>query len=351
MSGTTAAGPEAGAVQLGAEPVEPLACEAAARARGAGLDDHLLLAADLGQGVALPASGRTRQRWELLASVAAVDLTAARVLEAHLDALAILAEAELSSMAGPGTTWGVFAAEGPGVRLDAVDQPGTGWVVTGTKPWCSLAGRLTHALVTAHVSGGRRLFSVPLRHPGVTVEPDAWHARGLVDVPSGPVHFVEVPARPVGETGWYLTRPGFAHGGIGVAACWYGGAVGLARALARSLDARPPDQMAYWHLGQVDLALGAARQALAAAAVEVDAGRAEGGVGEILALRTRSTVAAAAEGTITTAGHALGPAPLTLDAEHAARVADLTIYLRQHHAERDVARLGEMLHGRARLPW
>ncbi|MGN6634118.1 MAG: hypothetical protein ACTHJ6_01480, partial [Oryzihumus sp.] len=215
----------------------------------------------------------------------------------------------------------------------------------------SLAGRLTHALVTAHVSGGRRLFAVPLRHPGATVEPDTWHARGLVDVPSGPVHFVEVPAQPVGGTDWYLVRPGFAHGGIGVAACWYGGAVGLARALTRSLDARPPDQLAFWHLGQVDLALGTARQALAAAAVEVDAGRAEGGVGEVLALRTRSTVAAAAESTITAVGHALGPAPLTLDADHAARVADLTVYLRQHHAERDVARLGEMPHGQARLPW
>ncbi|MGN6634821.1 MAG: hypothetical protein ACTHJ6_05075, partial [Oryzihumus sp.] len=152
MSGSTGtADTEAGEVPLGGAPVEALAREGACRARGTGVDDHLLLAADLGHRVPLPASGRTRQRWELLASVAAVDLTAARVLEAHLDALAILAEAGLSSMAGPGTSWGVFAAEGPGVRLDAVEQPGGGWVVTGTKPWCSLAGRLTHALVTAHV--------------------------------------------------------------------------------------------------------------------------------------------------------------------------------------------------------
>ena len=341
----------AGEVRLGSEAVEALACEAAGRAGNGGIEEHLALAADLGERVPLPGAGRTRQRWELLAGVAAVDLTAARVLEAHLDALAILAEAGLSSMAGPGTTWGVFAAEGRGVRLDAVEQPGTGWVVTGTKPWCSLAGLLTHALVTAHVSGGRRLFAVPLQHPGVSVEPGAWHARGLVDVPSGPVHLVEVPAQPVGETDWYLRRPGFAHGGIGVAACWYGGAVGLARALARGLDARPPDQLAFWHLGQVDLALGAARQALAAAAVEVDAGRAEGAEGELLALRTRSMVAAAAETTITTTGHAMGPAPLTLDAGHATRVADLTVYLRQHHAERDVASLGQLAHGRRRFAW
>ncbi|KZX22513.1 hypothetical protein ACH61_00279 [Rathayibacter tanaceti] len=40
------------------------------------------------------------------------------------------------------------------------------------------------------------------------------------------------------------------------------------------------------------------------------------------------------------AGRALGPAPLALDAEHSKRVADLTLYVRQHHAERDDAALG-----------
>src|SRR6476469_51175 len=117
MSGSTGtADTGAGEVPLGGEPVEALAREVVCRARGTAVDDHLLLAADLGHRVPLPASGRTRQRWELLASVAAVDLTAARVLEAHLDALAILAAAGLSSMAGPGRTWGVFAAEGPNIR-------------------------------------------------------------------------------------------------------------------------------------------------------------------------------------------------------------------------------------------
>ena len=47
-------------------------------------------------------------------------------------------------------------------------------------------------------------------------------------------------------------------------------------------------------------------------------------------------------------GHALGPAPLTLDDTHARRVADLTVYLRQHHAERDVAALGRAVLDR---PW
>ena len=60
----------------------------------------------------------------------------------------------------------------------------------------------------------------------------------------------------------------------------------------------------------------------------------------MLAGRVRAVVARAAEEVIVRAGHALGPAPLALDERHARRVADLPLYLRQHHAERDEAALG-----------
>ena len=60
----------------------------------------------------------------------------------------------------------------------------------------------------------------------------------------------------------------------------------------------------------------------------------------VTAKRVRATVAAACDEILTRAGRALGPAPLALDAEHAKRVSDLTLYVRQHHAERDLASLG-----------
>lgn len=287
----------------------------------------------------LPASGRTRARFAVLARLAADDLTTARVVEAHLDAVAVLAEHGTPPEAlDPSATWGVYAAEAPDVRLDAVPVR-DGWELTGTKPWCSLAGRLSHALVTAHTGAGRRLFRVALRAPGVDVVEGAWHSRGLVDVPSGPVRFTAVAADPVGDAGWYLRRPGFAHGGAGVAACWFGGAVGVARALRGGT--REPDQLARWHRGSVALDLDVARLALDAAAEAIDGGRAQGPAGERVAALTRAHVAGAAERVLTAVGHALGPAPLTLDAAHAARVADLTVYLRQHHAERDVAALAD----------
>ncbi|MEZ0491095.1 acyl-CoA dehydrogenase [Kineococcus sp. TBRC 1896] len=305
------------------------------------VDAALALCRRLTREVPLPGAGDTRRRWDVLATLAEQDLTLARVVEAHLDAVAVLAEAGREPP--PGSTWGVFAAEAPDARLEARETPGGQWSLEGTKPWCSLAGVLTHALVTARTGAGRRLFAVDLeaaRAAGrLEVLPDRWHSRGLVDVPSGPVVLRDVPARPVGDAGWYLRRPGFAHGGIGVAACWYGGAVGVARALRETGRTDPLTQRSR---GLVDLRLWSARTALDAAAATVDAGRATGVEGELLAARVRALLAETAEVVLSEVGHALGPRPLTADAAHAARVADLTVYVRQHHADHDLVALAEL---------
>lgn len=298
-----------------------------------------------------PGAGRTVEYFETLATVAAADLTAARVAEAHLDALSILEQASefsagttwASGESGIARTWGVFAAEARGTRLDA-RHTGSGWRLDGVKPWCSLAGSLSHALVTAHTSETtRRLFAVDLSAPGITVMQDSWVARGLASLPSGPVDFDGVAAVPIGVDGWYLDRPGFAWGGIGVAACWWGGSVGVARRVYRDARERTPDQVGLAHLGTIDVMLTASGAALAAAANAIDTGTANGARGALLAARVRGLVARTAEEVIERAGHALGPAPLAFDARHTQRVADLLLYVRQHHAERDDARLGGLL--------
>ena len=300
-----------------------------------------------------PGEGRTAQLFDTLSTLAAADLTAARVAEAHLDALAILHQAGYP--ARPDQTWGVFAAESSGPALTAT-RAGDRWRLDGIKPWCSLAGSLSHALVTARVSGpagdlGRRLFAVDLRDRGIRVHDDAWVARGLCQVTSGPVDFSAVAADPVGDEGWYLRRPGFAWGGIGVAAVWWGGAVGMARTLYDSTEGPAPDQIALAHLGAVDVAVTGSKLALAAAARAVDSGEADGPAGSLLAARVRGLVARTVDEVVFHIGHALGPAPLALDARHAQRVADLQLYVRQHHAERDDAALGRMLVTRGSAPW
>ena len=280
-----------------------------------------------------------QELFETLATLAADDLGVARAVEPHLDAVSILTQAGVTV---PDGALGVFAAEGPGEPLRFAAG-----VLNGTKPWCSLASELDAALVTATLDDGQRqLFAVSLRHPGVEVERGAWHARGLVEIPSGPVQFTDVPAEPVGDPGWYLSRPGFAWGGVGVAACWYGGAVAIARTVFAAAAERTSPFLAM-HLGAIDANLEDARRSLTEAAALIDAGA----DGTLFAKRVRATVARVAEDVIDRAGHALGPAPLALDAKHAKRVADLALYLRQHHAEKDQASLGDKLVATGSLPW
>ncbi|GGL76915.1 acyl-CoA dehydrogenase [Microlunatus endophyticus] len=295
--------------------------------------------------------GRTADLWEALATLGARDLALARAIEPHLDAVTILDQAGQRSERTD--RFGVFAAEGPGVRL-AATPAGPRWQLDGTKPWCSLAGMLSHALITAWVDDDRRqLFRVDLRQPGVEVEAGAWSALGLREIPSGPVRFDDVMADPVGDPGWYLQRPGFAWGGISVAACWFGGAVGIGRRLLEAARRRSADdQLLMMHLGAVDARLAEARCMLADAAARIDAASptAQGDAGDLLAQRVRSTVARSCEAVIRHVGHALGPGPLANDAEHAKQVADLELYVRQHHAERDDASQGRRVRG-ADDPW
>lgn len=318
-----------------------------ARAAAGDVTAALALAARIGDELPAPGTGRTLHLWSALATVAAVDLTVARVLEPHMDALAILSQAGVRPEPG---TWGVFAAEGPGDPLRATGGAST-YELNGRKHWCSLAARLDRALISAHVGNERQLFAVDLRGPGVSQETGTWVARGLAEVDSGPVDFEGVAATPVGDPGWYLARPGFAWGGLGVAAIWYGGAVGVARRLLSAATTREPDQIATMHLGAVDASLHAARCALAEAAATIDAHRLDGPDGALSALRVRQVVALVAEDVLSRAAHGLGPGPLATDEDHARRVVDLGLYLRQWHAERDQAALGRDIVALHEIPW
>lgn len=316
------------------------------------LGTHLAATIDWAVAVAsaapLPGSGRTRETWEVLASSAAVDVAAARVLEPHLDALSILAQAAASGCAADlavvgadrDSSWGVFAAEG--TRLDA-RETSSGWRLHGTKSWCSLAGQLSHALVTAWTGPDtRRLFAVSLRGSGVHARRGPWASRGLAQIVSAAVDFEDVAAVPVGDNGWYLTRPGFAWGGMGVAAVWWGAAAPLVRAVVDRAGAEGADQLSRTFAGGVDAAFWSVRSVLVEAADAVDAGVADRDLA-ITAERVRAIAAAQVETVLAVADRALGPSPLTADEAHARRVADLRIYLRQHHGERDLARLGRLL--------
>ncbi|WP_141693350.1 hypothetical protein [Curtobacterium sp. UCD-KPL2560] len=336
---------------------------------GAAPADRLAVVRALGATAPLLSAGTAGASFATLAAVAAADVQAARVLEPHLDALAILAQAGVAAPAG--SSWGVFAAEAPGLRLGATvssadrDVPpgpspavpsGTAVVLDGTKPWCSLASSLSHALVTAHLGDERVLVAVELRQGGVTVHDEAWVARGMPDVPSGPVDLVGVAAQTVGAPGWYLRRPGFAWGGIGVAACWWGGTVGLARVLRDLARARPESELLQAALGATVLDLEDAEDAVATAAARIDAVVAGGAPGAepdwpLLAQTVRSRVRRAADRVRERVVRTIGPGPLAQDPAVAARVADLELYVLQDHGDRDLARVGRIVLERGGVAW
>lgn len=290
----------------------------------------------------LPGAGQTAARWDALTAMTRVDVVVGRLVEAHADATAILAQLS-GRQVGAGEWWGVWAAEPPTPRLEAT-RLGDGWTLDGGKAWCSGAGMCSHALVTARVGEHDiGLFAVDLGQGGVSVDTTLWKSPGMARSRTGTVTFDGVPAEQVGTRSDYLDRAGFWHGAIGVAACWLGGAERIADTLRAAAAARPLDAHALAHLGAVDAALAAARWTLEGAAGETDHHPDDHAAAHVRALRVRAVVEAAGALTIDRVGRALGPAPLCLDDAHVAAVDDLLVYLRQSHAERDLAALGGLV--------
>jgi alkylation response protein AidB-like acyl-CoA dehydrogenase len=289
-----------------------------------------------------PGCGRTRERFACLAAIGEIDLTLGRLAEAHADAASILGELHAEPVR-PGQLWGVWAAEPPNARVQATQHSG-GWRLAGRKAWCSGAGIYSHALVTAHAPDGPRLFAVELSVPEVRPVDGTWQALALTGSDTRSVDLDDAPATAVGGSDDYVARPGFWHGAAGVAAVWYGGAVSVARALSAAASRRPDDDLLLAQLGAVDVALAGAHAALTAAADGFDADPSDRNhVAAVRARRTRGVVEAAVSEVLDLVGRALGAAPLAMDRRHARRVADLQLYVRQSHADRDLADLGRRL--------
>jgi hypothetical protein len=120
----------------------------------------------------------------------------------------------------------------------------------------------------------------------------------------------------------------------------------VGRTLLAEAGRRDVGPHALAHLGAVDIALRTVRMALDTAADEIDADPADlKGAGRLRALRVRALADTAAGDVMDRVGRALGAGPLCLDEAHSRRVADLTVYIRQHHAERSLSELGGLVAG------
>lgn len=294
-----------------------------------------------------PGRGATLERWQALGAVAAQDLSLLKLYEGHTDALAILDE--IGGRDAPvdelwGQLWGVWCAEMPGARVELRTGEDGRPRLSGRKAWCSGAAGLTHALVSCWNEDGEAcLAAVALEQEGIQITPDGWQAVGMAGSASVDVVFDGAVARQIGAPGAYLSRPGFWHGGAGIAACWFGAAAAVAQRLhaalhGRAVDGDRNDPHRLAQLGQADVALTAAAALLRESAAAIDRHPERDALA--LALRARLAVEAAATRVLAVATRALGAGPLCRDARFARLAADLPVFLRQSHAERDLAALG-----------
>jgi hypothetical protein len=255
----------------------------------------------------------------------------------------------------------MWAAEPPQARV-RVSGNGSSVQLDGLKAWCSGAAVLSNALITAwNDDGQQQLVAVDLRQPGVSITQDGWRAVGMGATGSVEVHFKAARGLAVGAPGAYIQRPGFWQGGIGIAACWYGASRAIAMRLLQQVI-KQDEPHAQAHLGAVDTALHSALSVLHDAASCIDQAH-EDSTGhnshehntrhsnmELLARRSRAAIESSAEQVITHVGHALGAGPYCKDAHFARLVADLPVFLRQSHAERDLAALGRLTAAQATTP-
>lgn len=290
----------------------------------------------------LPAGGATGDRLRRLFDIGRDDVAVARLAEAHADALAILHEA--GRAARPGAAYGVWAADDPHAHLQLVGSQGSPLRLRGTKAFGTGLGLVDRALVTVRSDPGVVLVDVDVRRSGtVTHDVSGWITNAFATTNTGTVRFDDHRVEPdqiVGEPDWYLDRVGFWHGACGPAACWAGGAAGLVdwvESAARASSANPHRDA---HVGALVTLRWRMTAELVIAGAEADAAPHDRPAAMIRALMLRHDIERAATEILDRTGRAYGPRPLAFDGEISRRMAEVQLYIRQDHAERDLEALG-----------
>ena len=253
----------------------------------------------------------------------------------------------VESIRDPVELWGVWAAESrdavlvrasdAGNRGDARRHQG---VVLGCRASAS------HALVTARTRRPGTVDCSPcdLRGSGVQPLPSTWRNPGMAESDTRSVQFSDAPAIPVGQPRRVPVPAGLLARRDRCRACWLGGVAGGGALRSTAAAPRRRRSRIRWRTSAPSTPRRPRRRRCCmAAAAEVDADPLNRkGIGRT----DRATYPGRRGDRSRRDDHAHGacprPGPLCQDAQHAKRVADLTIYVRQSHAERDLEQLGRL---------
>jgi alkylation response protein AidB-like acyl-CoA dehydrogenase len=274
-----------------------------------------------------------------LESLGRTDIPLSRLTEGHVDALRIHAEAGTAPRHG--CLYGVWASRSRGTGIRA-ERTGAGWRMEGTLRFASGAGLLERALVPVWLDDERSVL-LDLDVSGWPVDDSAWQTSAMRLSRSHTIHLdQEVGAedvREIGDVGFYLGRPGFFPGGIGVAAVWVGGAARVVDLVWGHVGpGGSPSPAAQLRLGHLRTELVSAASTVAAAAGVLASGSVPHP--QALAVETRAVVGASVRRLLDQARAIAGPAGLAFDGPLTRAVDDLDLYVRQQSTDGDALFLG-----------
>jgi alkylation response protein AidB-like acyl-CoA dehydrogenase len=182
-----------------------------------------------GQGYGIGAEGADLLR-RLLVSLGEANLSAARLYEAHVNAIQLAFRYGTDELK---TRCAADAAAGHLFALWVTDPPGGGVrlegnVLLGAKAFCSGAGAASRALITAATPAGAQMLIVPLAQARVI--PSGIKLAGMRAAITGSVDFSGIPISPsniLGEPENYLREPVFSAGAWRGSAAAFGGLTAL----------------------------------------------------------------------------------------------------------------------------
>lgn len=284
-------------------------------------------------------------RLRFLYDIARVDLGLARLAEGHLDAVQIMAEA--GEPTRENALYGIWASGGPAdtTTIEAADEPNR-FSLEGQKPFCSGADLVDFCLL--HVSSRELLVHIDMqaaaRNEKVAFIHDQWKTDAFACVDTWSVSFNALSidsSSLIGRPQWYFSRPGFSRTALCPAACWVGGARRLVEE-ARHKAGKTVHGKAHYGAMMATLLQMEAMLRWGAEQGQLNPSN-DGNTLFPVALLVRQVAERGCQEIIDRFGRLMGPRPLAFDAKLSRHVHELSLYIRQNHAEADLEEVGEFL--------
>ncbi len=267
----------------------------------------------------------------LLRTIGQGHLPTGRLFEGHVNAIKLVATygspAQLADMAdtiAAGHLLGLWVTDGPEpARLE-------GHTLAGGKLFCSGAGHIAHALITAQPPSGDPVMALIHIDPA-RATPSAIRLQGMRSATTGQVDLTFLPATTIGQPGDYLRPPIFSSGAWRTSAVTLGGIDALVAILVGELHSRGrasnPHQQT--RLGQAFIAQETASLFLAKAARIAEANSTDPGTTAAYVNLARLAVERAALDAIELTQRSLGLSALVQGHPAERLMRDLATYLRQ----------------------